>query len=862
MKAVCELGRPGIERADAGESTSSRLSLATVKNGSRINNQLLFENNPIPMWVVDSSTLRFLAVNEAATRQYGYSLQEFQTMTLADIRPVEDISLVRNAVDHLRKGLQHPGVFSHRRKDGSKIDVEIFCSDLDFDGSSAILVAAYDLTAVKLAENSAQEAEEKFRALFDDAVIGIFRATPDGRPVEVNRAMALMHGYSTPEELMQEVSNVATQLFVDPGQLFKLHMAAANGIVRDVEVEVYRKDGSRRWMKVNLRTVRAASGAVQAIEGTVEDITERKQAQEALIFKNALLEAQSETTLDSILAVDENKRIVLMNGQFKAQFAVPEDLAQSGDDVALLKYVITQIEDPEVFLDRVAYLYRNPTMRSTDELRLRDGRTLERYSAPLVDSRGGHRGRIWYFRDVTERKRAEEQVKFLAYYDALTGLPNRTLLMDRLESALAGARRRQEAVALMFIDLDQFKIINDSLGHATGDQLLKEIGLRVKTCVREQDTVARVGGDEFVVVLNGIKDPSEIAPIATRIVKLVAETIEIDGRCLNTTCSMGISVFARDNCDAGTLVKYADQAMYCAKESGRNRFEFFTDSMNIAAVERHDLENELRSGLEKGEFFLLYQPQVNLLTGEVTGLEALIRWEHPRLGTIAPDKFIPTAESSGLIVPIGEWVLKAACAQLREWQNAGVHIVPIAVNVSAAQFRQEGFCTLVRNLLRTTSIAPSFIELELTESVLLSNQDVVIGVLRELKEIGVQLAIDDFGTGYSSLSYLKQFRVDKLKIDRTFVRDLATDCDDAEITAAIVALGKKLRLTVIAEGVEDETQLSILRNLSCEQAQGYYFSMPVSAKDIASLLGKGPERFPHSGSVLHGNPGLSLNEPA
>ncbi len=804
--------------------------------GTIANYQILFDRNPIPMWVIDRATLRFLAINDAALCQYGYTRQEFLEMTLTDIRPPECIPEMQDAVGQLASGLQRLGVLIHRRKDGSTINVEIVCQDLDFHGTKGVLVAAFDLTALKQAESAARESEEKLRTIFDDAVIGVFRVTPDGRPLSVNRAMAHIHGYSSPEELLNDVSNVAAELFVDPQHLFDLHSAAANGIVRGAEVEVYRKDRSRGWMKVNLRTARGASGEIEALEGTVEDITEGKRAEEALMFKNALLEAQSETTLDGILAVDEDERIVLVNHQFRTQFGVSEVLLESGDDGLLRNHVMKQVEDPEAFLDKVNYLYRHPDVNSMDEVRLRNGQTFDRYSAPLVDSRGEHRGRIWYFRDITERKTAEEQVKFLAYYDALTGMPNRTLLMDRLENALAGARRRDENVAVLFMDLDRFKIINDSLGHAVGDMLLNEVGARLRGCVREQDTVARVGGDEFVVVLNAVKDTIEIAAAAARIVHAMTDTIVVGSHSLTTSCSLGISTFPQNSCDAGTLIKYADQAMYCAKENGRNSFQFFTEAMNAQAVERLSLESDLRRALERDEFFLLYQPQVKLLTGEITGLEALIRWRHPRLGIVPPGDFIPAAENCGLILPIGEWVLRTACAQVREWQAAGVRAVPVAVNVSAVQFRQEGFCSLVRALLEEASIPSRSIELELTESLLLSNQDVTHAVLRELKQIGVQLAIDDFGTGYSSLSYLKQFRVDKIKIDRAFIRDLATDRDDAAITAAIIGLGKNFNLTVVAEGVEDEAQVSILRDLSCDEAQGYFYSRPIPSGKITPKL--------------------------
>jgi len=445
-------------------------------------------------------------------------------------------------------------------------------------------------------------------------------------------------------------------------------------------------------------------------------------------------------------------------------------------------------------------------------------------------------------RDITERKVAEEKIQFLAYFDALTELPNRILLKDRLLKALAGARRRNEKVALLFLNLDRFKLINDSLGRSLGDRLLVHVAERLRGCTREQDTLARVGSDEFVIVLTGVKNPAEAAVAAGRIVNAIAGKFVVQGHSVSTSCSLGISIFPEHGEDSEILIKHAGQAMYCAKENGRNRFRFFTEELNIQAVERLERENELRLALENDEFFLAYQPQMDIVSGEITGLEALIRWQHPKLGLVPPDKFIGVAENCGLILPIGEWVLQTACSQARKWQEDGILAVPIAVNVSAVQFRQEGFCALIRKVLADTHLAPQYLELELTESLLLSNEDVVFSVLLELREMGLALAIDDFGTGYSSFSYLRKFRVNKLKIDRSFIQDIATDPDDAAITTAIINMAKSLRLKVIAEGVENEAQLSFLRSHQCDEIQGYYFCKPVIAAEVGEKLLCAPTR--------------------
>ena len=377
--------------------------------------------------------------------------------------------------------------------------------------------------------------------------------------------------------------------------------------------------------------------------------------------------------------------------------------------------------------------------------------------------------------DITQRKAAEIQVELLAYYDALTGLPNRTLLQDRLAKALAVARRRKEKLALLFLDLDGFKNINDSFGHSVGDLVLQEVSERLKKWGREQDTVARVGGDEFIIVLSGVKDISDAAVATERLMDAMTAVFNVQGHFLNIGCSIGISIFPEDGADSETLIKNADAAMYSAKTNGRNDFKFFAAEMNAQVVERVALESGLRLALHKKQLFLVYQPQVDIATGRIIGLEALLRWQHPDLGLVPPDKFIRIAENSGLILPIGEWVLRTACSQARKWQDEGLPAITMAVNVSAVQFRQEGFCELIKTVLHETGLASRCLELELTESVLLDNAEVILSVVRRLKAMGLKLAIDDFGTGYSSLSYLTQFPVSKLKIDRSFVQDVAVN---------------------------------------------------------------------------------------
>jgi diguanylate cyclase (GGDEF)-like protein/PAS domain S-box-containing protein len=455
--------------------------------------------------------------------------------------------------------------------------------------------------------------------------------------------------------------------------------------------------------------------------------------------------------------------------------------------------------------------------------------------APVRDDRGEATHFVGILNDITEIINYQQQLERQANYDGLTGLANRNLLQDRLRQGIAYAQRRGRQLALLFIDLDNFKLVNDSLGHEAGDRLIREVGLRLKAHMREDDTVARLGGDEFVVALFDIEDDDVVLHAMQRILAEMTRPFSVGDRDLFVTCSIGVSMYPKDGEDGITLLRNADTAMYRAKEQGRNGFRFYTSDMNDRAVERLLLETRLRGALERDEFSLVYQPIVDLQTGQIKSIEALARWNNPVDGEVMPTRFIPIAEETGLIQPIGEWVLRSACQQVKAWLDADLPAVKVSVNLSARQFGR-GLVQSVGSALSNSGLDARYLELELTETILMQDAEMVIGMLRSLKSMGVSLSIDDFGTGYSSLSYLRRFPVDRLKIDKSFVHHIDSAEGDALIVNAITLLGRSLNLKVVAEGVETEAQMRFLRERGCDEGQGFYFHRPLAADAMAELL--------------------------
>ncbi|BAZ16981.1 diguanylate cyclase/phosphodiesterase [Calothrix sp. NIES-4071] len=560
------------------------------------------------------------------------------------------------------------------------------------------------------------------------------------------------------------------------------------------------------------------------------------QIQIELEKSRSLHQATLESTADGILVVDNGGKIAGFNQKFVQMWGIPEAILVSGLDKQALKVALSQLKYPKEYIATIRELYVRPDAQVSDAIAFKDGRIFERYSQPQYVG-GQIVGRVWSFRDITAQKTAEAKIHHQSLHDLLTDLPNRVLFNELLASALKQARDSEDHLAVCFLDLDRFKTINDTLGHAVGDQLLKSVTKRLTQCLREGDIIARWGGDEFTILLPKIRDIKDAANIQERILAALNPRFDIEDHQLHVSASIGIALYPLHGLDAEILMKHADAALNRAKSQGRNKYQFYNFGITTQTTELFILENSLYYALEKGELVVHYQPQVNITTGKITKMEALLRWQHSGLGIISPTKFIPLAEETGQIIPIGEWVLRTACTQTKYWQKAlAMPSLSIAVNLSARQFQQPNLVDMVQQILIETELAPECLELEITEGIAMQNIDLTKDILNELHRMGVSISIDDFGTGYCSLAYIKNFPIHTLKIDKSFVRDLATNRHDAAITSAIIALAHGLNMNVVAEGVETEEQRRLLQVLDCELMQGFLFSRAISAADATKLL--------------------------
>jgi diguanylate cyclase (GGDEF)-like protein/PAS domain S-box-containing protein len=603
-----------------------------------------------------------------------------------------------------------------------------------------------------------------------------------------------------------------------------------------IEHRVRVNDGSWRWIRSRGRVVeRDAHGRARRLAGINEDITSRKLAEERL--------GQSESRFRSLLALstdwyweqDASLRFTEVSGidPNRDRLGVAQFLGRPGFDHGQL-----EVGEPDLARYKALTAARQPFRDLCHSVSDADGelRFISFSGEPVFDRDGRFTGYRGIARDVTQSRRAEERIRRLAHFDELTGLPNRTMFMHTLQRAFSQAQRRSKQFALFFLDLDRFKNINDSLGHEAGDRLLQEVARRLRKNLRESDTVARLGGDEFVVLVEDCADSRELNAIAQSILNSIGRPCVLAGQEYHVTGSIGISVYPVDGQDPAALLKNADIAMYLAKDHGKNNFQFYSAQQNAHSFERLALESSLRHALERGEFVLHYQPKVEIASGRIVGVEALLRWHHPDLGMVAPNQFIPLAEETGLIVPIGRWVLQTACVQSATWRREGMQAMRIAVNLSARQFSDGGLIDDIGDALTTAGLAPEGLELEITESMVMQNPERAVTTLSRLRDMGISVSIDDFGTGYSSLGYLKRFPIDNVKIDRSFIKDLPHDTDDAAITRAVIAMAQSLRIRVIAEGVETREQLQFLREHDCDECQGYLFSRPLPAGEFALLV--------------------------
>jgi diguanylate cyclase (GGDEF)-like protein/PAS domain S-box-containing protein len=672
---------------------------------------------------------------------------------------------------------------------------------------------------------------ELLRGYLDSANDAIFVLCDEMKFLVCNRLMQEWLG-ETEENLTHHDHRVPiTHFFRHPESeiLFNTHFQdTLNNRPARFECQIHPPKALLRWAEFNLNKVDVEGE--QMIVGVARDVTEKRQEQTlALKLARAI-----EQTADVVTVTDRHGVIEYVNSAYERTTGFTRQEVH-GEKPSILK---SGLHGPEFYKNLWGTILRGEVFHEIFINRRKDGTLYheEKTIAPLKDTYG----RITHFiatgRDITERIQHQERLHHLAHFDALTGLANRALFMDRLTQALARARWHRRVVGVLFLDLDRFKVINDSLGHDVGDRLLQTVAGRLQLCVREGDTVARLGGDELAIILEDVAQAKDMTSVTNKILSAFTKPFEVDGRELFVNISIGVSLHPNDGEDAKTLLKNADIAMYRAKEQGGNDFHFFSAQMESQSIDRLMLENGLRRALEHGEFLLHYQPQVDLRTGEVIGVESLVRWRHPELGLVPPMDFIPLAEETGLIVPLSEWILREACTQNKALQDSGFPPLRMAVNLSGRNFRQPDLAGMVTRILEETRLDPRFLALEITESILVQQTDTTSTTLRQLRDMGAHIVIDDFGIGYSSLSYLKRMPIDVLKIDRSFVRDITTDPDDAAIAMAITTMAHSLDLKVVAEGVETEEQLAFLRAHECDAMQGYYFSKPVPAEMLGKLL--------------------------
>src|SRR4051794_7950816 len=775
--------------------------------------------------------------NTAAERVLGYRAESLVGRQFDEL-------LVTRADDPFSESLRRRSIRNMERRfassDGRAVDLMMSLAPVLHHGEPAgVVILGRDMREQKDAEREVRKAVTLLESTLDSTADGILVIGDGGRVLTYNKRFVDM--WQVPPELLEAgddrglITCVLGQL-VDPEHFLR----TIDTLYAQPEAESFEllefKDG-RRFERYSIG--RSVEGVANVRVWSFRDVTSRFTAEAALRESELRYRLLFEQNAAGVCVSELTGSIVDCNLTYAAMlgFSRSELVGRDAGELFVRPNERTEL---------LSLLQDAQTLNSVEvELRRKDGRSIWALKNVTLVGDRVHTTVV----DISDRKRAEEQIEFHAYHDVLTNLPNRKLFADRLTQSISRARRSGKSLAVMFVDLDHFKSINDTLGHETGDELLLEMAGRLTANVREYDTVARLGGDEFTIILAELRQPEDAVNVAEKVRRAIEQPLSIAGTLIEVSASIGIALYPDDGADSESLLRNADSAMYRAKEAGRNTYQLCTDDMKRRAVERLSLETRLRRAINEGQLVLHYQPQISLTNGSVIGVEALVRWNDPERGLVHPSAFIPLAEESRLILPLGEWVLRTACTQMHSWLDAGLELPMMSVNLSLRQIQQYDIVESVRRVLAETGLDAGSLELEITETAAMQNAEATVEVLQALRELGVSIAIDDFGTGYSSLNYLKRFPITAVKIDRAFVRDLATSDGDAAIVSAVVGIARALKLRVIAEGVETEEQLSFLRRRNCDAAQGYLFSRPVAAATLPERLAE--HRFDERVLKLH-----------